>query len=538
MAFDGQYIKMGVNKELCRQLNIEKEVPNTWDPMHLLEKSQEDSETTFISSTCEIINAVMKDLKWGKSLELLLTFKDLVDVFYKPKIFKDMKMVSHADNVFITFASDYKAIVATLKSQTDDILGKILEPGFIFNLIFLRDIISKLSGLSKVFQISNQLPFEYPRKYRAFICELDQAVLQTKAFENLITVILSMQTEHSFQSINTKEKFVKRFPDMKYLPDANFPDFSKFSNDKDSFVQHLVVYAALVLDKTAYFHDQLQKLIIQKVFMGCPLIATLERTSRFKVKWSSSSNMLLAMEKSLNGHLKYLEGLRSNVSNRLMNSFKVQDLYGNIISYRYLMFPQNDVETIVPNKEKFIGELKQFQFFPNDNEDRNILFTQYQELNSNMIKLCRESRSHGNVVNEICLLKKVYHTAGHEMQRLLDALVSIPTSEAICETWGSVIDKVSGDKPRSNDGSSSEMVYGTVENRMMVMLNGPPPGYKNNEKLLKHSLERLYGLNYRQNFTVKTSKFKTMSKVLDNIKEGKHDPSRNIASSRLLSYFK
>ena len=136
MAFDGQYIKMGVNKELCRQLNIEKEVPNTWDPMHLLEKSQEDSETTFISSTCEIINAVMKDLKWGKSLELLLTFKDLVDVFYKPKIFKDMKMVSHADNVFITFASDYKAIVATLKSQTDDILGKILEPSFIFNFIF------------------------------------------------------------------------------------------------------------------------------------------------------------------------------------------------------------------------------------------------------------------------------------------------------------------------------------------------------------------------------------------------------------------
>ena len=68
-------------------------------------------------------------------------------------------------------------------------------------------------------------------------------------------------------------------------------------------------------------------------------------------------------------------------------------------------------------------------------------------------------------MNEISLLKKVYHTTGPEMQRFLDALVSIPTSEAICETWGSVIEKVSGDKPRSNDGSSNEMVYGNVENR-------------------------------------------------------------------------
>ena len=155
-----------------------------------------------------------------------------------------------------------------------------------------------------------------------------------------------------------------------------------------------------------------------------------------------------------------------------------------------------------------------------------------------MIKLHRESRSDLNIVNEICMLKKAYHTSGNEMQRLLDTLVSIPTSEAICETWGSVIDKVSGDKPRSNDGSSDEMVYGTVENRMMVMLNGPPSGYKHNEKLLKHSLERLFCLNYQKHFTVKTSKFKTMSKVLDNINEGKHDPSRNIASSRILSYFK
>ena len=45
-------------------------------------------------------------------------------------------------------------------------------------------------------------------------------------------------------------------------------------------------------------------------------------------------------------------------------------------------------------------------------------------------------------------------------------------------------------------------------------------------------------MNYRQYFIVKSSKFKTMSKVLNNIYEGKHDPSRNVAPSKILSYSK
>ena len=49
--------------------------------MYLLEKTQDDSETPFVDKTCETINAVMKDVKWGKSLESLLSFKELVDVF-------------------------------------------------------------------------------------------------------------------------------------------------------------------------------------------------------------------------------------------------------------------------------------------------------------------------------------------------------------------------------------------------------------------------------------------------------------------------
>ena len=55
-----------------------------------------------------------------------------------------------------------------------------------------------------------------------------------------------MLSEVSFKSINTKEKFDKKFPDMSFHSDTNFPDFSKLSKDQDSLVQHLVVYANLI----------------------------------------------------------------------------------------------------------------------------------------------------------------------------------------------------------------------------------------------------------------------------------------------------
>ena len=141
-------------------------------------------------------------------------------------------------------------------------------------------------------------------------------------------------------------------------------------------------------------------------------------------------------------------------------------------------------------------------------------------------------------MSEILVTKEVYQTSGVEMQTVLDVIASCSTSEAICETWGSVIENIAKTKGSSNDGCSEDKQYGTIENRMMVMLNGPPAGYKKNDKLLKHSLIKMFGLNYSQRFAVKSSKFRTMSKVLTGISNGNHNPNRRIANNRLLSYFK
>ena len=78
-------------------------------------------------------------------------------------------------------------------------------------------------------------------------------------------------------------------------------------------------------------------------------------------------------------------------------------------------------------------------------------------------------------------------------------LMAILTSEAICESWGSVTDAVSKDRQRANDGSIEGEEYGTMANRIMIRLNGPSPGFKNNSFLI-HSLQDLYRMNYNELF--------------------------------------
>ena len=120
LAFDGRYIKLDVCKYIKKSLLIpnEHELPLSWDPMHKIELCQKDAKTCFVYNTCEIINSAMKHVKQGKNLETLISFSELCDIFYKPKIFKDMKFVAHAKNVFSTFFNDFPAVIATRVHQT------------------------------------------------------------------------------------------------------------------------------------------------------------------------------------------------------------------------------------------------------------------------------------------------------------------------------------------------------------------------------------------------------------------------------------
>ncbi|GBM91072.1 hypothetical protein AVEN_99400-1 [Araneus ventricosus] len=97
--------------------------------------------------------------------------------------------------------------------------------------------------------------------------------------------------------------------------------------------------------------------------------------------------------------------------------------------------------------------------------------------------------------------------------------LTVPISEAICDTWGSVIDQVNKQSLRSADGN--EYDTGTNDKRTFITINGPPSGYENIKKCLKAALNRMYGTHYSLHFSnihrnKKLGKFVT-SKVVNRV---------------------
>ncbi|GBM52497.1 hypothetical protein AVEN_88387-2 [Araneus ventricosus] len=68
----------------------------------------------------------------------------------------------------------------------------------------------------------------------------------------------------------------------------------------------------------------------------------------------------------------------------------------------------------------------------------------------------------------------------------LPETLTVPVSEAICETWDSVIDLVNKRRLRSADGNEDDI--GTNNKRNFIKIDSPPSGYKNTRKCLKAEL--------------------------------------------------
>ncbi|GBN03817.1 hypothetical protein AVEN_203399-1 [Araneus ventricosus] len=96
--------------------------------------------------------------------------------------------------------------------------------------------------------------------------------------------------------------------------------------------------------------------------------------------------------------------------------------------------------------------------------------------------------------------------------------VSIPVPEVICESLGSIIDKVVQKGPTAIDGDDAAV--GTTDKRMFIYSNGAPPGHKSDRKLLKAANVAMYGPNFHKHFVNSTSPLMSQyltSKVIDRI---------------------
>lgn len=95
--------------------------------------------------------------------------------------------------------------------------------------------------------------------------------------------------------------------------------------------------------------------------------------------------------------------------------------------------------------------------------------------------------------------------------KLLKFLLSTPVSEAICESWGSVITNIMTKRPAASDLTYDQI--GTTDMLAFIMINGPPAGYKGNRKFLKLALCKKYGTQYYNHFKP-VSKSKLMSELV------------------------
>ncbi|GBO09953.1 hypothetical protein AVEN_19047-1 [Araneus ventricosus] len=96
--------------------------------------------------------------------------------------------------------------------------------------------------------------------------------------------------------------------------------------------------------------------------------------------------------------------------------------------------------------------------------------------------------------------------------------ISIPVSEAICESWRPAIDKIVQERPTEIDGDDAAV--GTTGKRMFIYSNGAPPGHKSVRNLLKAAIVAMYGPNFHKHFVNSTSPLMSQyltSKVIDRI---------------------
>lgn len=170
-----------------------------------------------------------------------------------------------------------------------------------------------------------------------------------------------------------------------------------------------------------------------------------------------------------------------------------------LFNFEHLIFPRSDVSAehslATFTSETFLDYVSDFPCIIAD-VDKDTLFFQYKELRSWIENKIAESRDEGL----LCDLRKLYKVAMLQLKKKFPLIlklfmfaISIPVSEAICESWGSIIASVMLKRPRGDDGLIDDI--GTSDMRVFIMLNGPESGFKHIRKFLKAALIEKYGMS-------------------------------------------
>ena len=235
MAFDGQYIKLGVEKHMKKELVLE-DLSVSWDIMHRIELAEKHSAVPeLIQKGHTLIDEVMKEFSTGKKYELLLqSSKEFEDYFYKPKSFKTMKFASHSEVVFKAFLGDYRSFVSATEKcpESFGLRDKFLSKSNIFIILLLTDTYSILSSLSKEVQSSYLLPWQYIQLMENIQSRLDILIkyiikISSASSRQVLCNIIKKLPDSFFKQTKLSVEFIEENSTFKGVPLPDMPVSSK-----------------------------------------------------------------------------------------------------------------------------------------------------------------------------------------------------------------------------------------------------------------------------------------------------------------------
>ena len=443
-AMDGQYIHLNFSGHLSNILL--KEYHLTWDPAHRIELSINDSTSkpnerqTFVEVTCNTIESIMTQMSYGKPYRALLDDTPLIHHFLTPKIFKSMKFVGHCTAVLKSFTSNFKGIISALERmntlETIALQQKILSLSFILDYLVMCDIMHHLTYCSKSVQRECTFPWMFIESIYSLL--------------NTLTVV----------------------NDSLYLPNLLdgslnkllFPQFSECSTIivnkeyKDGPLPDLPVSAACTRGTTAASpENSVEDFLVKKIVL----------------------------------YTKYINKLMKNIEDRFYSgsgTFEVCKNMGKLFNFNWLIYPR----ICEPNHQTNLTDLS-FQKFSEILKVKGIkqLLFEYRELFKFVCSTadgCRDKNTACGFLSR--LFKQFVHNYKGScplMFSMLSFIVSFPTSEAVVESWGSSIDHLNKTKPHTKEVLNVSDT-GTIDKMVFIKLNGPPPGFRKNKRILKSAL--------------------------------------------------
>lgn len=478
LAVDGQYVNLDVGKHL--QDKLSKQLIVSWDPMHRIELAKKHAETPkIVVDALQLIHDTMKQFSTGKSYEILLQFSEDFPNFYKPKLFKSMKFSSYCEDVFKTFICDYQMLISACEQDPDGYVLRdlLMNRETLFTILTLADICCCLGRASRKVQDSDLFPWQY------------------------LSVL-----ECTFSSLRIMKKYLEDLSEIVSDSDT----ISKFVTFLEKMPKHLFVYLRTAVEMfptdsnlTGTFHE-----------VPLPEIPVSSKTLRAH----NSINKVSLLKKNIIDLANYVESLirqgdiyfSENISKNkeTANAFMVTKHLNFLFNNDFLLYPQTNAstdqgeETKGLNKEDFNSVLDKIPYVSKDETTRHTLFFEFSIFNKWMYAKLKDYVRDGNICSQKLLFKTAFQELNTKIPTFIyffAASLNVPISEAICETWGSIIDRVNKQRLRSAEGNDYDI--GTNDKRTFIQINGPPSGYKNTRKFIKAGLISMFGVNYAANFS-------------------------------------